>query len=106
LLLRSLRLSNQEVLAREHARIAECGKVPAPWYIKAPFFALCWVLDVVYENRCAGAGCGWLWLLRYGWLWLAVAATLWLATVEGGAAGAEGAPPQCLAVSPRSTTPT
>lgn len=35
----------------EHAREKECGKVEAPWFIKAPFWALCFVLDVVYDGR-------------------------------------------------------
>lgn len=46
-----LKLSNAKVMAREHARVVVQGRTKAPWYINAPFLALCWVLDVVYDNR-------------------------------------------------------
>eukprot|EP00197_Chlamydomonas_leiostraca_P009674 CAMPEP_0202865230 /NCGR_PEP_ID=MMETSP1391-20130828/5395_1 /ASSEMBLY_ACC=CAM_ASM_000867 /TAXON_ID=1034604 /ORGANISM="Chlamydomonas leiostraca, Strain SAG 11-49" /LENGTH=443 /DNA_ID=CAMNT_0049545039 /DNA_START=93 /DNA_END=1424 /DNA_ORIENTATION=+ len=47
----SLRLSNDAVAAREAARVARMGPLESPWWVKAPFWALCWVLDVVYDNR-------------------------------------------------------
>ncbi len=37
--------------AREAERVANEGRVPAPWYIKAPFWALCVVLDLFYADR-------------------------------------------------------
>jgi ubiquinol oxidase len=50
-LLNKLELSNEAVLIREHKREAAYGKVEAPWFIRLPFSALCWTLDVVFANR-------------------------------------------------------
>lgn len=49
--LNQLTLSNELVLVREHKREAQYGKVEAPWFIRFPFSALCWTLDVVFANR-------------------------------------------------------
>lgn len=49
--LNDLKLSNEAVLVREHAREEAYGKVQAPWFIRLPFAALCWTLDVVFNNR-------------------------------------------------------
>lgn len=49
--LNELALSNELVLVREHKREAQYGKVVAPWFIQFPFSALCWFLDVVFNNR-------------------------------------------------------
>lgn len=49
--LNELVLSNEAVLVREHLREEAYGKVQAPWFIKLPFNALCWTLDVVFNNR-------------------------------------------------------
>jgi hypothetical protein len=43
-----LRLVDADVWAREEKRKQEVGEVKAPWYIAAPFWALCVLLDVVY----------------------------------------------------------
>lgn len=65
----ALKLSNAAVMAREQRRIARDGDFETPMWVKAPFIALCWVLDVVYDNRpiqvgrafgggWGGEGCG------------------------------------------------
>lgn len=46
-----LRLSVKGVIRREHERIAASGATPSPWYVKTPFFALCWVLDAMYGDE-------------------------------------------------------
>ena len=47
--------------ARERdARKAAEGDVDAPWYIKAPFWALCVMLDACFANRCARGAPAWL----------------------------------------------
>mmetsp|Transcript_11681 Transcript_11681/g.25046 ORF Transcript_11681/g.25046 Transcript_11681/m.25046 type:complete len:421 (+) Transcript_11681:151-1413(+) len=49
--LRRLKLDNNAVMAREQQRIKKEGDIDTPLWVKIPFIALCWVLDVVYENR-------------------------------------------------------
>lgn len=51
--LRQLKLHDEEVWAREQKRKEMTGDVNAPWYIKAPFWLLCVMLDVFFANRCA-----------------------------------------------------
>jgi hypothetical protein len=51
--LRQLKLNDGEVWAREERRKKEFGDVDAPWFIKAPFWLLCVMLDVCFANRCA-----------------------------------------------------
>lgn len=50
--LKLLKLNDAEVWAREERRKQEQGDVNAPWYIKAPFWLLCVILDVCFANRC------------------------------------------------------
>lgn len=42
-----LTLSNDAVWARERAR----PQVQAPWVIKAPYYALCWMLDILFDGE-------------------------------------------------------
>ncbi|KAF8064601.1 AOX4 [Scenedesmus sp. PABB004] len=49
--LRKLVLNDADVWAREEARKAKTGDVLAPWFIKAPFWALCVMLDACFANR-------------------------------------------------------
>ncbi|CAM9160653.1 unnamed protein product [Phaeothamnion confervicola] len=67
--LRQLRLSNRAIAEREHRRMEQMGRLvkessvkginmatqvrqtQTPWFILAPYFALCWMLDVVFEDR-------------------------------------------------------
>lgn len=50
--LRQLKLDDAAVVARERARHARGkGAVPAPWWIRAPFWALCSVLDLLFVGR-------------------------------------------------------
>lgn len=49
--LKQLKLNDQEVWALEERRKKEKGGVAAPWYIKAPFWLLCIMLDVCFANR-------------------------------------------------------
>ncbi|KAF6256800.1 plastid terminal oxidase [Scenedesmus sp. NREL 46B-D3] len=49
--LRQLKLHDREVWAREERRKAESGDVAAPWFIKAPFWLLCVMLDACFANR-------------------------------------------------------
>eukprot|EP00271_Cylindrocystis_brebissonii_P010560 TRINITY_DN26776_c0_g1_i1.p1 TRINITY_DN26776_c0_g1~~TRINITY_DN26776_c0_g1_i1.p1 ORF type:complete len:465 (+),score=81.49 TRINITY_DN26776_c0_g1_i1:142-1536(+) len=42
-----LTLSNKAVWAREHAR----PPIQAPWWINAPYYALCLSLDVIFDGR-------------------------------------------------------
>jgi hypothetical protein len=51
--LRQLKLNDSEVWAREERRKAVLGDVDAPWFVKAPFWLLCVMLDVCFANRCA-----------------------------------------------------
>ncbi len=57
--LRALKLNNDDVVKQEEKRIAVTGDIDTPTWVKLPFLALCWVLDVVYDNRpipkCASA---------------------------------------------------
>jgi ubiquinol oxidase len=46
-----LKLSNQAVWDREHAREAAGEGVDTPWFVKGTYLALCWFLDVLFENR-------------------------------------------------------
>lgn len=48
--LKGLKLDAHKVSALEKARFAESPPT-APWFIKVPYFALCFLLDVVYEGR-------------------------------------------------------
>jgi hypothetical protein len=49
--LKQLKLNDSEVWEREERRKKEKGDVIAPWYIKAPFWLLCIMLDVCFANR-------------------------------------------------------
>ncbi|KAI8468912.1 MAG: alternative oxidase-domain-containing protein [Monoraphidium minutum] len=50
--LAQLKLNDDDVWAREKARIARGeGVVPAPWWIKVPFWLLCVILDQLFANR-------------------------------------------------------
>lgn len=49
--LKQLKLSNQAVWDREHAREASGGKVDTPWFVRAVYISLCVFLDVMYMNR-------------------------------------------------------
>lgn len=49
--LKQLKLNDSEVWEREEQRKKEQGDVLAPWYIKAPFWVLCVVLDAFFANR-------------------------------------------------------
>ena len=49
--LKGLKLSNKKVAIRERAREEMEGKVEAPWPIKFAYDALCWSLDIMYNNR-------------------------------------------------------
>jgi hypothetical protein len=51
--LRQLKLNDSEVWAREEKRKAALGDVDAPWFVKAPFWLLCVMLDVCFAHRCA-----------------------------------------------------
>jgi hypothetical protein len=51
--LKQLKLNDAEVWALEERRKQTQGDVPAPVYIKAPFWLLCVVLDVFFANRWA-----------------------------------------------------
>ncbi|PNW85119.1 hypothetical protein CHLRE_03g172500v5 [Chlamydomonas reinhardtii] len=48
-----LELSVSDVVAVEHARIARTGDMTSPAWVKAPFYALCFVLDVMYPKNKA-----------------------------------------------------
>ena len=39
------------MIKRETARRAVEGEVEAPWFIRAPYDALCIALDIIYNNR-------------------------------------------------------
>ncbi len=49
--LKGLKLSNKKVAIRERAREDKEGKVEAPWPITLAYDALCWSLDIMYNNR-------------------------------------------------------
>jgi hypothetical protein len=49
--LKQLKLHDSEVWEREERRKKEKGDVTAPWYIKAPFWLLCIMLDACFANR-------------------------------------------------------
>lgn len=49
--LAQLKLPTSAVLEYEAKRVAVMGELETPWVIKLPFLALCWVLDVVYDNK-------------------------------------------------------
>jgi hypothetical protein len=49
--LKQLKLNDTEVWEREEQRRKEQGDVAAPWYIKAPFWLLCIMLDACFANR-------------------------------------------------------
>ena len=57
-----LKLDDHKVMQRERQRIAREGDVDAPFVIRVAYTSLCWVLDVIFENRpiqrfwCARAG--------------------------------------------------
>ena len=46
-----LKLSNADVVKEEKTRSAKQGELVTPIWVKAPFLALCFVLDVLYEVR-------------------------------------------------------
>jgi ubiquinol oxidase len=45
--LKSLKLSNEAVTARENSR----PPVEAPWWIRAPYILLCAMLDIIFKDR-------------------------------------------------------
>ncbi|GLC63666.1 hypothetical protein PLESTF_000061000 [Pleodorina starrii] len=48
----ALRLTADDVVAEEERRIAAAGgDMASPVWVKAPFYALCWLLDVMYDNK-------------------------------------------------------
>lgn len=49
--LRKLKLDNAPVWEREKKRQAAPDHAKAPWLINFAYFALCWVLDIVYNKR-------------------------------------------------------
>jgi hypothetical protein len=49
--LRALKLSNKAVEEYEAKRRAEEGETVSPIYIKLPYLALCFVLDIIFESR-------------------------------------------------------
>jgi len=49
--LQQLKLSDQEVWDAEEARKKAEGEIEAPWHIRAPFWALCVMLDLFFANR-------------------------------------------------------
>jgi hypothetical protein len=49
--LAQLKLNDADVWVREERRKQKTGDVVAPWYIKAPFWVLCVLLDVCFANR-------------------------------------------------------
>ena len=48
--LRQLKLNAHAVSAKENERF-KVNPPDSPWYIKLPYFALCIILDLVYEGR-------------------------------------------------------
>ncbi|EFJ52002.1 hypothetical protein VOLCADRAFT_79367 [Volvox carteri f. nagariensis] len=47
-----LRLDADDVIAVERERIATGGgDMESPLWVKAPFYALCWLLDIMYDNK-------------------------------------------------------
>lgn len=51
--LSSLKLSNDAVWDRERARIARGEEVKSPWFVKIAYYSLCFLLDVLFNNRYA-----------------------------------------------------
>lgn len=49
--LRELTLNNAAVWDKERARQKRPDHPKAPWFISGPYLALCWVLDVIYDER-------------------------------------------------------
>ncbi|KAG1670419.1 hypothetical protein FOA52_010154 [Chlamydomonas sp. UWO 241] len=49
--LSKLKLSNQAVAEMEHQRVLKEGDIDTPFLVKAPFLALCFVLDVLYDQK-------------------------------------------------------
>lgn len=49
--LKQLKLSNQAVWDREHAREAAGGGVATPWFVRGAYLGLCLLLDVAFDNR-------------------------------------------------------
>eukprot|EP00210_Caulerpa_lentillifera_P000781 g756.t1 len=49
--LQALTLSNEAVWDRERKRVAQGAGVPAPWYINLAYYALCYLLDALFNNR-------------------------------------------------------
>lgn len=45
--LKQLKLSNDAIWAREELR----DQVQAPWIIKAPYYILCYFLDVLFDKK-------------------------------------------------------
>jgi ubiquinol oxidase len=45
--LKELTLSNDAIWAREELR----EQVEAPWLIKAPYYVLCYFLDVLFDSK-------------------------------------------------------
>ena len=46
-----LTLSNDAVWQREKQRHARGGEIHAPWFIKTAYYSLCYLLDVLFNNR-------------------------------------------------------
>jgi ubiquinol oxidase len=50
-LLKQLRLNSTEIWRREEEYNRASMTAPAPWVIQIPYFAVCYMLDVIYEHR-------------------------------------------------------
>ena len=49
--LAGLKLSNAAVAEEEERRVKVQGELVTPLWVKAPFIALCFVLDILYDNK-------------------------------------------------------
>lgn len=49
--LAKLKLDNNAVVRMEKERVSRDGDIDTPLWVKAPFTALCWTLDILYENK-------------------------------------------------------
>jgi len=46
-----LKLSNKKVMEREHKRESSGGKVETSWYVRLLYNVVCFMLDVLFDNR-------------------------------------------------------
>lgn len=49
--LKKLDLDNDAVVKMEKKRVAKEGEIESPLWVKAPFLALCFVLDILYDHK-------------------------------------------------------